>query len=919
MKALFSYLFLIATCSFQIVWAQETDLLAAKVYFSNGNASLFEEKYQEAQEFFRKSSKIFAKIPRWNDYIQTQQKLIFIENKQENFLKAILLGNSAIRVIQNRQIEDNLITADLYSTLAFAYLNLGQNIEALEYAQKAVSIAQNQKAFKQRKTAEFYNTLGLVYFNTGNNNRALENFFQALEIRQEIYGIYHPEVAGSYLNLGLAYSAENPDKAQEYYEKARDIYEDNYGANHPQVALTDTNMGIVYLQQKKYFFAIQLFEDVLSIWKEIYQTNSHPKIAFIYSNMGQVYLAQKKYMQALDYQERALEIYKTYYGDTHPEIANIYNAIGAIHLAAESFDLALENYQKALMANVYEFTEEDFYQNPSLKIENIYNTDILLATLVLKAQALETKHFGLTLKLTDLEKSLETLELCDSLITTIRQSRTRNSDKIALGKKAAEVYEDAVRVCWDLSQATLQTKYYREKAFEFSEKSKSAILLSAISDTQAKQYANIPNSVLEEEKKLKAMIGYYENLLAQKPTEEEVTTLRKDLYDLNQEYEAFISTLENNYPQYFNLKYNNQIASVTDLQNGLSSENAIISYFVAEKSKLLYIFYVTKTQFKMYNEAQIPLLSQFLVGLRNAVNGKRINSFLTLSPVLYKQLFPFKISNKIQKLTIIPDGQLSTLSFEVLLTKNTKREVGYENFPYLIKEKAICYDFSATLFLQNTLLKQTEVPKTDNIFVCAPIEFQYEKFSLNSLPGTEAEANQIQTIFNNSNLEVTSLLYQDANETQLKSDGLMQYKYLHFATHGTVNSMQPELSRLFLYPNKEENNDGSLYSGEIYNLELDADLVTLSACQTGLGKIVRGEGLIGLTRALVYAGANNIIVSLWSVSDNSTAQMMVNLYQYIIQEQQDYPTALRQAKLDLIQSGNYAAPYYWAPFVLIGR
>lgn len=919
MKQLFFCLFLISIFFQQIGWTQEADILAAKIYFSNGNASLFEEEYLEAKDFFKKASVIFAKTPDWNDYIQTQQKLIFIENQQENYLKATLLGKSAIHVIQNRQVEDNLITADLYSTLAFAYLNLGQNVEALEYAQKAVSIAQVKNSVMQRKTAEFYNTLGLVYFNTGNVNQASENFFQGLEIRKEIYGDSHPEVAGSYLNLGLAYSIENPNKAQEYYEKARDIYENNYGENHPQVALTDTNMGIVYLQQKKYFFAIQLFEDVLKIWKEVYQTNSHPKIAFVYSNMGQVYLAQKKYALALEYQEKALEIYKTYYGDIHPEIANIYNAIGSIHLAAESFDLALENYQKALMANVYAFAQEDFYQNPPLKVENIYNTDILLATLVLKAQALEAKHFGLTLKLADLETALETLVLCDSLIENIRQSRTRNSDKIALGKRSAEVYEDAVRICWDLSQITLQAKYYKEKAFEFSEKSKSAILLSTITDTQAKQYANIPTSILEEEKKLKAMISYYENLLAQKPVEEEAASLRKDLYDLNQEYEVFIQTLEKDFPQYFNLKYNNQIATVLDLQNILDANNAIVSYFIAEKSKRLYIFYITKDKYKMYNEAQIPMFSQFLVGLRNAVNGRKINSFLMLSPVLYEQLFPFKISNKIQKLTIIPDGQLSTLSFEVLLTKNANKEVGYENFPFLIKEKAICYDFSATLFLQNELLKQTEIPKKDNIFVCAPVDFEYENFSLNSLPGTEKETQQIQSIFQNNGLATTSLLYQDANEGKIKADDLKQYKYLHFATHGTVNPVQPELSRLFLSKNEKEENDGSLYSGEIYNLELDADLVTLSACQTGLGQIVRGEGLIGLTRALVYAGAKNIVVSLWSVSDNSTAQMMVNLYQYIIQEQQDYPTALRQAKLDLIQSGNYAAPYYWAPFVLIGR
>jgi CHAT domain-containing protein len=110
-----------------------------------------------------------------------------------------------------------------------------------------------------------------------------------------------------------------------------------------------------------------------------------------------------------------------------------------------------------------------------------------------------------------------------------------------------------------------------------------------------------------------------------------------------------------------------------------------------------------------------------------------------------------------------------------------------------------------------------------------------------------------------------------------------------------------------------------LFSGEIYNLELNANLVTLSACQTGLGKISKGEGVIGLSRALVYAGARNIIVSFWSVADESTSELMKNFYRTLLNEKSsNYTSSLREAKLKLIHGDKYSSPYYWAPFILIG-
>jgi CHAT domain-containing protein len=150
---------------------------------------------------------------------------------------------------------------------------------------------------------------------------------------------------------------------------------------------------------------------------------------------------------------------------------------------------------------------------------------------------------------------------------------------------------------------------------------------------------------------------------------------------------------------------------------------------------------------------------------------------------------------------------------------------------------------------------------------------------------------------------------------------LAKYKVLHFATHGFVNSERPELSGLVLAQDTTGGEDGVLYSGEIYNLKLNADLVVLSACETGLGKIQKGEGIIGLTRALLYAGAKNMIVSLWQVADESTSDLMVDFYKNSLENkgQIAYSEALRNAKLKMISEGRYAHPLYWSPFILIGK
>ncbi len=288
---------------------------------------------------------------------------------------------------------------------------------------------------------------------------------------------------------------------------------------------------------------------------------------------------------------------------------------------------------------------------------------------------------------------------------------------------------------------------------------------------------------------------------------------------------------------------------------------------------------------------------------------------------------------------------LNTLPFEVLLTKRVraKDKNNLQSFAFLLKLYDISYAYSATLMFGTPIRPSRQVNK--GLIAFAPVFSRLKEngLSLNnegiiqalddstglrsilteskyvkSLPATETEAQSIYSSFTKHKQPAQVYIHAEASEDKIKSAQISNYKYIHFATHGFVNTTRPELSGLMLAKDSTSLEDGIVYSGELYNLPLQADLVTLSACDTGLGKIETGEGVIGLPRALLYAGARNVLVSLWKVADASTSNLMADFYNQFL-DGQSYSSALRQAKLRLLATSEYAHPYYWSPFILIGR
>lgn len=320
-----------------------------------------------------------------------------------------------------------------------------------------------------------------------------------------------------------------------------------------------------------------------------------------------------------------------------------------------------------------------------------------------------------------------------------------------------------------------------------------------------------------------------------------------------------------------------------------------------------------------------------------------------------------------KRLLVVADGALNYVPFEALVTAPPGDAPDYAALAYLVKTHEIVYAPSASVI--NAVRQQAQQVRkssattapgiggpvlivADPVFSSADVRAQAagttpaqaveaetrqltlesalnavsakplavtDKMNIVRLASTRTEANEIAQLTRSAQGTADVWLDLEASKTKVLSQDLSRYRVLHFATHGLLNAEHPQFSGLVLSLVGETKGDGFLRVKEVFNLRIGAPLVILSACETGLGREKRGEGIIGLTRAFMYAGAPTVGASLWAVADRSTAQLMTDFYQRLLANRGALPShALRAAQLKMIAIPRYSAPYYWAPFVMIG-
>jgi len=495
---------------------------------------------------------------------------------------------------------------------------------------------------------------------------------------------------------------------------------------------------------------------------------------------------------------------------------------------------------------------------------------------------------------------------------------------------------------------------YKEEVFSLAENSKSAILLDALSESKAKTFVGLPDSLLAREHDLKIDLAFLDTQIQKEQQSAKsgqdsprVRELQDRFFTLKRQHEALTGLFERDYPKYHELKYKRQTPSLRELQMKLYARTVFVEYFVGDSSSV--VLTVSSKAFDVIELPKDSSFAQLVSDFCNSLSEFETKAFPAYSRQLYELLIQPIEANiaAAKKLIIVPDGLLSHVPFEALLA-DAEQDDALAPASYLLNRFEISYNYSGALFLQaqrrnpanrpdsfvgfapvfsdsarNGNLPRPQIASLLPTFTVAPNDarsylFTSDGAKLNELKYTKGEVEAIRSLFAERQLRSAAYVYDAASEENFKTRA-GDYKYVHVATHGFINNENPKLSNLAFSQPRDSlyHEDGILYAAETFNLSLNADLVALSACKTGVGKLYRGEGMLALSRGFLYSGAANLLVSLWQVDDRRTSKLMLNFYRNVLAHE-SYAKSLRAAKLEMLKNPDSAFPGYWSVFVLIG-
>ena len=515
-------------------------------------------------------------------------------------------------------------------------------------------------------------------------------------------------------------------------------------------------------------------------------------------------------------------------------------------------------------------------------------------------------------------------------------------------------FEAAIAANMGLAQLTAN-KQYQTDAFEYAERSKALLLYEAIREAEALKIAGIPDSLLQQEKNLRLDIAAYDKLRQEKlagglsETDTSVLAIAASLLRLRQSHETLKSRFEEEYPKYYRARYELPILKVDEVQQELLKPGqSLVEYFVGDSA--VYIFLLQPDHFEVVEvkkdsslEAWVRLMTQegtygYYSLPRNEQSFSRkaetIHNYTIAARKLYDKLWA-PIKDKLtEQVIVIPDGPLGYLPFEALLSREPPREGAFNEYPYLLYEHQFSYCYSATL-LREMQEKPFHQPAEGLLLAMAPfytddvelLAARMDSLSLKSvvdpedvlepLPGSGEEINQINRLWKGK------ALY--GPQASLEKFLLLAPKHLilHLSTHGRADDRLGDYAYLAFGVPGQPGAFDKLYARDLYNLSLDADLVFLSACETGIGKLRRGEGIVSLARAFAYAGTKSVVTTLWQVRDKETQSLATSFYTYL-HAGKSKDAALRLAKLEYLeqQQGQgteaLAHPFFWSGFIGIG-
>lgn len=623
--------------------------------------------------------------------------------------------------------------------------------------------------------------------------------------------------------------------------------------------------------------------------------------SYILNNQAYILNLQHRYPASLATLRKALAKTSTH---TSPILAAIHDNLGDAHTGLGQFDSALIAYQKAITYFSTDFASLDPRDNPSIRDGIFYDPQGLIRVMASKARTYLTMAQTEAGSAGDLLHAYRSYRAVDSMIHRLRQSYYTSGSKQALVSLTKPIYEKAIETCLLLYAETGESGY-QQTAFSFAENSKAVILWDAVSQTRDIRTLLNP----EEQAQLKRIQErkvYYEKSLATNAESE--LALRDSIIRYRQLEADFLDQLKAAHPQSGDLLANLGLdawAGGSPMES-LGADQALIEYFVGEEN--LYVFLLTQNELKVIQLVRDFPLQGWVEELRYAIHSdEALDDPQQYIPLMYQraaQLYEKLVAplgpldDLPPRLTIVRDDILELVPFGALVTGNPEDISGPGTAPYLLREKVISYAFSARL---RRTFQQNRVRPTRRFLYFAPIEFNQldlgDGMPLPPLPQNQGNwAMEAQELSNYTHGQAT--LGRFLSEAD-------RYAVLYLASHGIFNEDDPRFNGIAFY-------DSVLYTADLYPLVLNAELVVLSTCESGAGKLIPGEGIISLGHGFARTGVRSVLSTQWKIINANSIldQFMANLKAGLPKD-----VALREAQL---ASLDQSFPFTWAAYEIRG-
>ena len=907
-------------------------------------------QYETALELYQQVLKIYDEIGEEHEKRGTLKEIGHIYTQTGQYQQALEYYQRALDM--HRALHDKPGEVDALTGIGNVYWMFGRYQEAIDLYQQGLLLARDVNDFDGQGNA--LNNLGVIYHHLGQYQQASDRYQQALVIARNM-GDRRGE-AEALGNIGiLQMSLGQYQQALQSLKQELAIARE-FGYRRLQEG-TQINLGATYDSLGQYQLAVMSYQEALTMahsLKDVYAEE------LALNNIGGLYTKCENFDLALSIHQQALKIARET-GNLRGE-GDALNGIGLIHKRLGQFQQALAAFQQSLQ----------IYERLGI-LDALWEVRRRVAAVEAQLNHIESA-------ITHYEQALDTIEQLLSGVTEKEQ-------KLLVKQERMFAYDEFINFLHQLSAHQRHDEYER-KTLEVFERKQGRLFLEEMGQSGARLFGDLPEDLFQREftgtrqlQQIRAQLIRERSKRVLEQNQEAIQHWAEQEQTLLEDLTTLQRSIETNYPDYYALRYPKPVSLADLQQHVLQSGELMVVYGVMQEHTLLW--FISNREFSLVSlkitEKELQHLIEEFRATPDAIiqaidHDQQLKAIRLIHDTLddmtqqgytlYQRLFPESVRPLIAAnptLYIIPTGPLYGLPFEALITQ-TSEEDGH--FQYLVQDHSITYLSSSSLlkilresqarrkrtvkypllafanpvYDEDTRMLAAAPPRYSEPALRASIDTIQEMreqsyltlmggMNFAPLPETEAQARAIANVLNAPQVSEALQLEEQASKQNVfrfnEQQRLDDYRYILFSAHAVLpgdidHIRQPAI--VLSYPEQ----DGYLTMADVFSLQLNADLVVLSACNTGRGRQIRGEGIMGLTRAFMYAGTPTVGVTLWSVDSQASYEINTRFFQHL-KEGKPIADALRQAKLNLLAAAeededleHFRHPFFWAPFVVFG-